>query len=173
MGNVFAVKDIEFKVAVGGRNTGQDNFWAIAGMESFAITFDNGIDEWSPIDARGWVKRMITSKSMTVSVAGKRVVGCAGNDYVAGLGFRAGESAATILWVTFPNGDSLIFECIVNVTASGGGASSDVAVLEFDCLSDGQPFYRRANGDLVSHVAQIDLSEPDVSFDLEGGKENV
>jgi hypothetical protein len=162
MATVFPVKDIDFKISLRGRFPNSDNcFWKIRGMESFTISFDNGIDEWNPLDAQGWASRMVTSKSLTISLAGKRVVNCEGNDYIAGFAYLSGEQAQTTIQVTFPNGDILFMPCIINVTACGGGSAGDVAVLEFDCLSDGPPFFVKANaGSFNAAVANtVDITE--------------
>ena len=40
----------------------------IADMESFSVSFDNGVEEWTPFDTEGWIRRLMTAKSMTISV---------------------------------------------------------------------------------------------------------
>jgi len=157
MNGVFAVNDIVFEISRTGRNIGGNSLVAVSGMESFAISFDNGIEAWNPIDARGWARRMVTAKSMTISLAGKRVFGCAGNDFVAESAYRGGAGLLTTLAVTFPNGDMLKMNCIINVNACGGGGASDIAVLEFDCLSDGQPLYMRGDGQIVGMSAATEV----------------
>jgi len=139
--NVFPVNGIDFRISTAGRSGAFSDFHVVRGMESFSISFDNGIEEWNPIDAFGWARRMVTTKGISVAISGKRVVGCVGNDYVAGLAFGSGDVLNTVLQVNFPNGDVLRVPCVVNVTACGGGGSGDVAVLEFECLSDGAPSY--------------------------------
>ena len=52
----------------------------IADMESFSISFDNGVEEWTPMDTEGWTRRLMTAKSISLSVTGKRNVGDTGND---------------------------------------------------------------------------------------------
>jgi len=162
MNGVFAVNDIEFEISRNGRNVGGASFVTVSGMESFAISFDNGVEQWNPIDARGWARRLVTAKSMTVSLSGKRVFGCAGNDFVAEAAYRSGGSLLTTLAVIFPNGDELRMDCVLNVTASGGGGASDIAVLEFDCLSDGRPVYTRANGQVVGFSAAAPMADETV-----------
>ena len=34
----------------------------IADMESFSVKLDNGVEEWNPLDQKGWVRRLMTSK---------------------------------------------------------------------------------------------------------------
>ena len=53
----------------------------IADMESFSVSIDNGVEEWTPFEGEGWIRRLMTAKSMTISVSGKRNVGDDGNEY--------------------------------------------------------------------------------------------
>lgn len=46
----------------------------IADMESFSVKLDNGVEEWNPYDTKGWVRRLMTSKSITISVSGKEIM---------------------------------------------------------------------------------------------------
>ena len=55
---------------------------SIADMESFSVSIDNGVEEWTPFEHEGWIRRLMTSKSMSVSVSGKRNVGDQGNDLI-------------------------------------------------------------------------------------------
>jgi len=110
-------------------------------METFGISFDNGVEQWNPIDQEGWARRLMTGKSVTISLSGKRNYGDRGNDYVAGLAYENGNNAVTVLEVVFPDGSTLVMDCVVNVTASDGGGATDVAALEFECMSDGKPSY--------------------------------
>ncbi|MCL2855987.1 MAG: hypothetical protein FWE21_10310 [Defluviitaleaceae bacterium] len=144
MNNVYAVKDIKFSISTAGRGGQRPaDFAPVTGMDTFTVTFDNGMDEWNPLDEGGWTRRMITTKSLTIGLSGKRVYGCGGNDYVAGLAYKAGTDAQTMLFAKFPCGDELLMPCTVNVTSAGGGGAADVAVLEFDCQSDGAPVYTK------------------------------
>jgi len=150
MNGVFPVNDVAFEISTTGRDITGTSMTAISGMESMTVSFDNGVNEWNPIDDGGWARRLVTSKSITVSLSGKRVVGCAGNDYVAQAAFGVGAGALTVLAIFFPNGDLLKLECVLSVTACGGGSGGDIAVLEFDCLSDGRPIFMRADGTVVN-----------------------
>ena len=60
----------------------------IADCETFDVSFDNGVEEWNPFDTEGWTRRLMTAKSVTISVTAKRHVGDAGNDAVAGLAWK-------------------------------------------------------------------------------------
>lgn len=109
-------------------------------MESFSVSFDDGVEEWTPFDSEGWIRRLKTAKGITISVSGKRNVGDAGNDFVAGLAFKNGrESEADFEWI-FPDGTVVKFSnAVVNVTALGSADSTGVAPLEFEVLSNGKP----------------------------------
>ena len=143
---VFPVNNIKFRIGTAGRASSDAEMTAISDMESFSISFDSGIESWNPIDQEGWVRRLMTSKSMTVSLSGKRNYGDFGNDYIAGLAYENGDKAASVLETIFPNGAVLRMDCVINVTASDGGNATDVGVLQFECLSEGKPKYMTTGG---------------------------
>ena len=112
----------------------------IADMESFSVSFDNGVEEWTPMNTEGWIRRLMTAKGMTISVSGKRNVGDAGNDYVAGKSFKNGRDAEGAFQWTFPDGTKVLIEgAVFNITALGAADSTNVAPLEFDVMSNGKP----------------------------------
>lgn len=116
----------------------------IKDMESLSPSIDGGIEEWNPLDQHGWVRRLMTAKSFSLSMSGKRNYGDPGNDYVAGLSFKNGQNVNTVFELIFPNGDSLKFDCVINVTTPFGGDSTSPNSLEFEVLSDGEPIYTEA-----------------------------
>lgn len=111
----------------------------ILDMETFSIAFDNEIQEWKPYDMEGWTRRLMTAKSITISVNGKRNVGDTGNDFVAGLAFLNGTDVTGVIQWTFPDGTKIIIPCVYNVTNLNTGDTANVAPLEFETLSDGKP----------------------------------
>lgn len=113
---------------------------SIADMESFSVSFDNGVENWTPMDTEGWQRGLMTAKALTISVSGKRNVGDAGNDYVAGKAFVNGRDAEGNFQWTFPDGTTVLLKnAIFNVTALGAGDSTAVGPLEFDVQSNGKP----------------------------------
>ena len=44
-------------------------------METFTVAIDNGVEEWTPMDTEGWRKRLLTAKSITITLNGKRCIG--------------------------------------------------------------------------------------------------
>ena len=120
--------------------SGTASMATIADMETFGVSFDNGVEEWTPFEAEGWVRRLLTAKSVTISVSGKRNVGDPGNDAVAGLTFANGRDAYRNFQWTFPDGTVVTFpNSVINVTNNSGGDSTNVGPLEFDVMSNGKP----------------------------------
>nr|DAQ65691.1 MAG TPA: major tail protein [Caudoviricetes sp.] len=123
-----------------GDSTTENGMKDIADMETFSIAFDNGVEEWTPYETEGWIKRLMTSKSVTISCNGKRNVGDAGNDMVAGMLFKNGTDVQKDFQWTFPDGTKVVFgQAIVNVTSYGAADSTNVAPLEFEIMSNGKP----------------------------------
>ena len=140
---VYPASEIIFKVDTTGRS-GTPSWATIKDVETFDISFDNGIEEWNPYDAEGWVRRLTTSKSVTIGTSGKRNEGDIGNDYVASLAIVNGTAANTTLQITFPDGATLVVPCVANVSNIGGGDATAVSPLEAEFLSDGKPTYTAA-----------------------------
>ena len=140
---VYPVYENQFKINTKGRDGTTTNMVTIADMESFSVSFDDNVEEWTPMTSEGWVRRLKTGKGITISLNGKRHVGDAGNDYVAGLAFKSGQACNSQLEWNFPNGDKVLIDCVINVTEAGGD-STNVEPLAFECLSDGKPTFTEA-----------------------------
>lgn len=140
---VYPVYENQFKIDTTG-GTGEASLKTIADMENFSVSIDGNVEEWKPFDQEGWTRRLVTGKALTVSVSGKRNIGDAGNDYVAGLALKTGaDSHTTVVW-TFPSGATLTIPCVINVMEWESGDSTAVAPLAFDIMSDGKPEYTPA-----------------------------
>lgn len=142
---VFPVFTNKFKIGKDGRASEDESMVPIAEITSFSVSIDGSVQEWTPMDAEGWMKRMTTGKALTVSLSGKLCPGDPGNDYVAGLAWKSGTDCDTKFEWEFPSGAKLEFEAVVSVTAIGGGESTDVAPLEFDVMTHGKPTYKLAS----------------------------
>lgn len=144
---VYPVYENQFQVNTGTAATSEDGssisggtFSNIADMESFSVSFDNGVEEWNPFDQAGWTRRLMTSKSITISVSGKRNVTDTGNDYIATKAFKNGRDAEADFQWTFPDGTKVVFlGAVINITEFGSGDSTNVAPLAFDVMSNGKP----------------------------------
>jgi len=141
---VFPVFDIVFKVGTKGRASTAADMVPIKEMETFQIAIDGNVEEWTPMETEGWMRRLMTGKSFTLTLNGKRHVGDPGNDYVAETAWKSGPDCSTKFQVVFPSGATLDFDCILNVTEAEGGDSTAVAALSVEVMSDGKPTYTPA-----------------------------
>jgi len=141
---VYPVWENKFKIGSGGRSSTADQMVTIADMESFSVSIDGNVEEWSPMEAEGWLRRMVTGKALTISLTGKRNIGDAGNDYVATNAWGTGAGCESKFEWEFPSGAKLAFDCVLNVTNPGGGDSRNAAPLEFEVMSDGKPVFTPA-----------------------------
>lgn len=136
---VYPCYENQFKVKVG------NEYKTIADMETFSVSIDNGVEEWHPFEQEGWVRRLMTAKSITLTVNGKRNIGDAGNDHIAGLFMTSGQDAQGDVQWTFPDGGVLeLADSVINITNMGAGDSTAVAPLEFEIMSNGKPTYTPA-----------------------------
>lgn len=142
---VYPVFENIFKINIQGRSEGE--LTTIAEMETFEITIDGNTVEWSPLEAAGWMRRMVTGKSLTIKLTGKRHIGDPGNDYLADLAWSTGSDCNSQFEWTMPSGAKLEYDCVVNVVNPGGGEGRDVAPLEVELLSDGKPTFTPAAAD--------------------------
>ncbi len=135
---VYPCYENQFKIDTSSSSTA--NYVTIADCETFSVAFDNNVEEWTPFDTEGWVRRLLTGKGVTVTVSAKRNVGDAGNDAVAAIAWVNGRSAEKGFQWTFPDGTVVEFpNAVINVTNIGAGDSTGVAPLEFDVMSNGKP----------------------------------
>ena len=142
---VYPVFNNKFKIGTKGvTSTADADMKIIADLETFSPSFDNGVEEWTPMDTEGWIRRLMTGKGFSIDLSGKRNIGDEGNDYVAGLLFKTGQDVETIFEWEFPSGAKVSFNCLVNVTNVGGGDSTNVGALEFSVMSNGKPTFTPA-----------------------------
>lgn len=135
---VYPCYENQFKINTSSTSTA--SYAAIADCETFSVSFDNGVEEWTPFDSEGWIRRLLTAKAVTISVTAKRNVGDTGNDFVAGLAWKNGRDAEAGFQWTFPDGTVVTLDgAVINVTNIGAGDSTAVAPLEFEVMSNGKP----------------------------------
>ena len=141
---VYPCYENQFKVNTAA--SGEAVFSAIADMETFSVSIDNNVEEWTPFTTEGWTRRLMTGKSITITVSGKRNVGDTGNDFIANKFMANGATAQCDFQWTFPDGAVLLLSgAILNVTNMGAGDSTSVAPLEFEVQSNGKPTYTPAS----------------------------
>ncbi|GIO34347.1 hypothetical protein J2TS6_54880 [Paenibacillus albilobatus] len=141
---VFPVFNIAFKIGTKGRASTEQEMVLIKEMETFQIAIDGNVEEWTPMETEGWVRRLMTGKGFSITLNGKRHVGDPGNDYVANTAWKSGLDCSSKCSIEFPDGSKLDFDCIVNVSAPNGGDSTAVSALECELMSDGKPTYTAA-----------------------------
>lgn len=139
---VNPVNEITFGVCLTGRpeDLKTAEYATVKDAESLSISVDGGIESWNPMDAGGWARNLVTAKSLTISMGGKRNYGDEGNDYVAGIAFKMGQECNSAMKITFPNGDALYIPCVINVSEMGGDSTA-VDALSWEATSDGKPEY--------------------------------
>lgn len=136
---VFPVFNNVFKIGTKGRSSAAEDMKTIADCETFSLSMDNNVEEWTPMTTEGWIRRMQTGKGFSISISGKRNVGDDGNDYVARKLFSTGQAVETKFEWEFADGTTVSFDCIISVSNAGTGDSTNVAPLEFEVMSDGKP----------------------------------
>ena len=135
---VYPVFNNEFKIGKTGITSAESDMVTIADLETFSVSLDNTIEEWTPMTTEGWMRRLQTGKSFSISLSGKRHIGDDGNDYVAGLMFKTGQDVETKFEWIMPSGTKVGFDAVINIS-SAGGDSTAVDGLEFEAMSNGKP----------------------------------
>lgn len=133
--NVYPVMDNKFKAGAA-----KESATVIADMEQFSLSISNGVETWTPMDMEEWQRALMTAKAITISMSGKRNIGDAGNDFVAGKVFKNGHDAEGYFEWVLPDGTTIVWtNAVFDVKNLGGGDSTNVAPLEFDVISNGKP----------------------------------
>ena len=142
---VFPCYENQFLIdKTGGDGSTEENLAPIADMENFSVSIDGNVEEWSSFSDEGWMNRLVTGKSITISVSGKRNVGDAGNDYIDSIALKIGRECNTTLVWKFPGGAKLVMPCVISVPEWGSGESRNAAPLAFDAMSRGKPTFTPA-----------------------------
>lgn len=146
MKGVFPVHNNVFKVNTAGRSgTTGTSLVPIADMTTFGVAVEGQNEEWFPLDQEGWARQANTGKKMVISLSGKRNYGDPGNDYIAGMMMKTGKDCETAFEWTLPDGSTLAGNCVINLTAPGGGDATALNTLEFEILIDGKPTFTAAS----------------------------
>lgn len=140
-GKVYPVHNNVFKFGTSGLESTTDQMVMPMDLENFSPTIDGTVEEWYAMDAEGWAKAAMTGKKFSIAFTGKRSVGDAGNDYIAGLAWKMGQEAMTKFEWDMISGAKLTCDVVVNVTAPGGGDSTNVDKLEFEIIGYGKPAF--------------------------------
>lgn len=143
---VFPVHNNVFMINPKGRTGQPTDFVEIKDLETFGLSIDANVEEWTPMDQEGWARRAVTGKALTLSFSGKRHYGDPGNDYIANDCLIAtGQGVESEFEWVMPSGATLKGNCIVNVTTPCGGDTTNIDNLEFEILTDGKPTFTPAS----------------------------
>lgn len=133
--NVFPVLDNKFKLGAA-----KESATTVADLETFSVSFSNGVETWTPMDTEGWQRALMTAKAVTITLSGKTNIGDTGNDFVAGKAYKNGHDAEAYFEWEFPDGTTVSWEnAVIDIKNNGGGDSTNVAGLEFNVISNGKP----------------------------------
>lgn len=132
---VYPVYENQFKIGAE-----KSSATTIADMETFSVSFSNGVETWTPMEHKGWQRALMTAKAVTITINGKRNKGDTGNDFIAKKAFTNGRDSEGYFCWTFPDGTTVEWDMAVfDVKNMGAGDSTNVAPLEFDVISNGKP----------------------------------
>ena len=135
---VFPVNVNQFEVNF---CTSDENWVTVAELEECTVTIDNNTETWKSFANGGWESALVTGKSAKIEIKGKRCVGDAGNDLIAGKLLANGQDAYISARLTVADGKVLTWAkmaCAV-ANAGTGGSATDVGALEATLTGHGKP----------------------------------
>lgn len=137
---VFPVHVGSFEVDTG--TSAEAPVWSkVAELEEVNVEVENNTETWSSFAEGGWQSALVTGKSAKITVKGKRCIGDAGNDLIAGKLLLTGQDAYIHVRLTHPDGTTLEWKqmaCGVKNNGAGGKAT-DVGALEAELTGHGKP----------------------------------
>lgn len=137
---VFPVHAGSFEVDTG--SSAEVPVWSkVAEIEEVTVEVENNTETWSSFAEGGWQSALVTGKSAKITVKGKRCIGDAGNDLIAGKLLLTGQDAYIHARLTHPDGTTLEWkEMACGVKNNGaGGKATDVGALEAELVGHGKP----------------------------------
>ena len=138
---VFPVHAGSFEVDTS-KGTPETPVWSpVAELEEVTVEVENNTETWSSFAAGGWQSALVTGKSAKISLSGKRCIGDAGNDLIAGKLLLTGQDAYIKARIVHPDGTTLTWDqlaCAVKNNGAGGKAT-DVGALEAELTANGKP----------------------------------
>ena len=145
-GKVYPVHNNKFKFGTKGLESAEEDMMMPQDLENFSPSIDGTVEEWFAMDAGGWAKAAMTGKKLSFAFKGKRSVGDAGSDYIAGLAWKFGQDVMTKFEWEMVSGAKLACDVVVNVTTPGGGDTTNIDTLEFEVVCYGAPVFSPAGG---------------------------
>lgn len=121
--------------------SGEPVWSTIAELEEATVEVENNTETWYSMEAGGWQSALVTGKAAKITLSGKRCIGDAGNDLIAGKLLKTGQDAYVKVRITHPDGSTLTWDkaaCAVQNNGAGGKAT-DVGALEAELTCHGKP----------------------------------
>lgn len=136
---VFPVHANDFEVNVGA--DGAENWVTVAELEECNVKIDNTTEEWNSFANGGWGSALVTGKKSSIELKGKRCIGDAGNDYIAGKLMATGADAYISARVKTPEGKVITWAQMACAVANAGqsGGATNVGALEATLTGHGKP----------------------------------
>lgn len=133
---VFPVHANRFEVL-----TGEETWSTVAELEEVNVKIDNSTEEWNTFANEGWGSALVTGKKSSIELKGKRCIGDAGNDFIAGKLMENGADAYISARVTMPNGKVLTWDKMACAVSNNGasGSATNVGGLEATLTGHGKP----------------------------------
>ena len=133
---VFPVYTNQFEV-----KTGDDVWSTVAELEEVNVTIDNTTEEWNTFVNEGWGSALVTGKKSSIEIKGKRCVGDAGNDFIAGKLMASGADAYISARITMPTGQVITWDKMACAVSNNGasGAATNIGALEAKLTGHGKP----------------------------------
>lgn len=138
---VFPVHVNQFEI-----NTGEETWVTVAELEEVNFSVENSTETWKTYAGEGWDSALVTGKSAKIDIKGKRCIGDAGNDFIAGKLLANGQDAYVAARITFADGKMLTWEKMACAVANAGtsGKATDVGALEATLTGHGKPVLTEA-----------------------------
>ena len=136
---VFPVHANDFEVNVDAG--GAEDWVTVAELEECNLKIDNTTEEWNSFANGGWGSALVTGKKSSIELKGKRYIGDAGNDYIAGKLMATGADAYISARVKTPEGKVITWAQMACAVANAGqsGGATNVGALEATLTGHGKP----------------------------------
>ena len=89
---VFPVHAGNFEVEVT-KGSNEKEWVTVAEIEEVNVEVDNTTETWNSFAEGGWQSALVTGKAAKITLKGKRCIGDAGNDLIAGKLLLTGQDA--------------------------------------------------------------------------------
>lgn len=119
--------------------TDATDYTNIQDITSFKVKIEAETKDWTPMDTAGFSKFMVTGKKMTIDFQAKKNFTDTGNKAVAAMAWEIGDGCVKPCQWTMPDGTTVTFIGVFDVSTPGGGDSNDVDALEWKVSCQGKP----------------------------------